>query len=202
MAKFAIEQYDKRIGVEINAQSCLGNILENEESQKQKVKDSITGKKVAEDFSEPEMEELRSKIKQQMQLSLADKSDVKTDVVKLFTLAAQTFAFFGSVHNKPGSLFIPNDLAASAIDFTIGSIAFNLIGQLQTNFIDLTKNNQKVIPLEEFTDLESPIEPTSSDDIQEQTQNPSPRIRALSEDSLESPSNLAESTMPPRSNSR
>ncbi|MBL6665291.1 MAG: hypothetical protein ISQ34_05565 [Rickettsiales bacterium] len=157
ITKFALEQIDKHTNRTPNLTSFILSQCDSEEilksEQLKNAQHSITGEQIATDFDEQEMADLRSQIIKEMQLQLTQKNTIKADIVDFFTHVAQSFSFFSTIHNRPGSAIIPNEFIASAIDFTIGSVCHNTLGELKKT---LTTKDVAILPIDGNTaDLES-----------------------------------------------
>lgn len=188
IAKFSINKLD-----EINKESTIGKsisdateafmlrILPSEyvlQPERGPEVPSITGKEVTDSFSTDEMDRLSSAIKSQMQKTLA--KGCREDSIELFTTIANSFAFFSTVHNAPGSAMVANDHFASSLDFALGSIGYNIslaLGQEIKN-----KGSSRVEPVtdQEFSRLDS----------MEQQQESSPRDEIEREEEMESIFNI------------
>lgn len=148
MAKFMIGQFEKKIYKTSSIGKRAGdfvrdtflNILptaarDGYNAREQTPIPSILGKEVVDSFSAEEMRKISLSIKHEMEKVL--EQGCKKDSADFFTTISKTFSFFIPVHHHPGSKIltgsaISNDHFASALDFIIGSIGYNvsqLIGE-------------------------------------------------------------------------
>jgi len=152
MAKFMIGQFEKKIYKTSSIGKRAGdfvrdtflNILptaarDGYNAREQTPIPSILGKDVVDSFSAEEMHEISLSIKHEMEKVL--EQGCKKDSADFFTTIAKTFSFFILVHHHPGSKMltgsaISNDHFASALDFTIGSIGYNVSQLIGDNILD------------------------------------------------------------------